>query len=41
LWKRITPSDEFLDFAEKEKRGEITDEDIDRVFLKKHTVKEK
>ena len=37
----ITPSDEFLEFAEKEKRGEITDEDIDRVFLKKHTVNEK
>lgn len=36
----ITPADEFLEFAEKEKRGEITDEDIQRVFLKKHTVKE-
>lgn len=34
----ITPSDEFLEFAEKEKRGEITDDDIQRIFNKKHTI---
>ena len=35
----ITPSKEFLEFAEKEKRGEVTAEDIKRVFCKPHTVK--
>ena len=29
---RVTPSKEFLEFAEKEKRGEVTAEDIKRVF---------
>ena len=36
---RVTPSKEFLEFAEKEKRGEVTAEDIKRVFCKPHTVK--
>ena len=35
----ITPSKEFLEFAEKEKRGEVTEEDIKRVFCNPHTVK--
>ena len=36
---RVTPSKEFLEFAEKEKRGEVTAEDIKRVVCKPHTVK--
>lgn len=36
----IKPSDDFLELVEKEKRGEITGEDIRRVLNKKYTVKE-
>lgn len=36
----IRPSDGFLELAEKEKRGELTEEDICRVFCKKYTVKQ-
>lgn len=35
----IKPSDEFLELVEKEKRGEITGDDIRRVLYKKYTVK--
>lgn len=35
----ITPSKEFLEFAEKEKRGEVTEEEIKHIFCKPHTVK--
>lgn len=36
----IKPSDDFLDLVEKEKRGEMTSEDIRRVLVKKYTVPE-
>lgn len=36
----IKPSDDFLELVEKEKRGEITGEDIKRVLYKKYKVKE-
>ena len=36
----IKPSDEFMELVEKEKRGEITGEDIRRVLVKKYKVKE-
>lgn len=36
----IKPSDEFLELVEKEKRGEITSEDIRRVLRSKYKVKE-
>ena len=34
----IKPSKDFLELAEKEKRGEITSDDIRRVLVKKYTV---
>jgi len=34
----IRPSDDFLELVEKEKRGEMTNEDIRRVLVKKYTV---
>jgi len=34
----ITPSDDFLELVEKEKRGELTNEDIRQVLVKKYTV---
>ena len=36
----IKPSDEFLQLVEKEKKGQMTGEDIRRVLQKKYTVKE-
>ena len=36
----IKPSDDFLKLVEKEKKGQITGEDIRRVLQKKYTVKE-
>ena len=36
----IQPSQEFLDLVEKEKRGEITGEDIRKVLYQKYKVKE-
>lgn len=36
----IKPSDDFMELVEKEKRGEITGEDIRRVLYKKYKVKE-
>ena len=36
----IKPSDDFWELVEKEKRGEITGDDIRRVFYKKYKVKE-
>ena len=36
----IKPSDEFLKLVEKEKKGQMTGEDIRRVLQKKYTVKE-
>ena len=36
----IKPSDDFLELVEKEKRGEMTSEDIRRVLVKKYTVPE-
>lgn len=36
----IKPSDDFLELVEKEKRGEITDEDIRNVLCQKYRVKE-
>jgi hypothetical protein len=35
----IRPSDDFLELVEKEKRGEMTGEDIRRVLMRKYTVK--
>lgn len=35
----IKPSDDFLELVEKEKRGEITGDDIRRILCKKYTVK--
>ena len=34
----IKPSQDFLELAEKEKRGELTNDDIRRVLVKKYTV---
>ncbi|MCL2603618.1 MAG: antitoxin VbhA family protein [Defluviitaleaceae bacterium] len=34
----IKPSQEFLELAEKEKRGELTNDDIRKVLVKKYTV---
>lgn len=34
----IKPSDDFLELVEKEKRGEITGEEIRRILNKKHTA---
>jgi len=34
----IRPSDDFLELVEKEKRGELTNEDIRAVLVKKYTV---
>lgn len=36
----IKPSDDFLELVEKEKKGEMTGEDIRRVLNRKYTVKE-
>ena len=36
----IKPSDEFLELVEKEKKGEITGDDIRRVLDNKYKVKE-
>jgi len=36
----IKPSDDFLKLVEKEKRGELTSEDIREVLVKKYTIKE-
>ena len=36
----INPSDYFLELVEKEKRGEITGDDILRLLLEKYKVKE-
>ncbi|MCL1885014.1 MAG: antitoxin VbhA family protein [Defluviitaleaceae bacterium] len=34
----IKPSKDFLELAEKEKRGELTSDDIRQVLVKKYTV---
>jgi hypothetical protein len=34
----IKPSDDFLELVEKEKKGLLTSEDIQRVLLKKYTM---
>jgi len=34
----IKPSKDFLELAEKEKRGELTNDDIRNVLVKKYTV---
>jgi hypothetical protein len=34
----IRPSDDFIELAEREKRGELTTDDIRRVLVKKYTV---
>ena len=36
----IKPSDDFLELVEKEKRGEMTSDDIRNVLIKKYTVGE-
>lgn len=36
----VKPSDDFLELVEKEKRGEITGDDIRRILCEKYTVKE-
>ena len=36
----IKPSEDFLKLVEKEKRGEITGDDIRQVLVKKYMVKE-
>ena len=36
----IKPSDDFLKLVEKEKRGELTSDDIRKVLVKKYTIKE-
>lgn len=36
----IKPSDDFLELVEKEKKGEMTGDDIRHVLYKKYTVKE-
>lgn len=37
----IKPSDDFMALVEKEKRGEITGEDIRKVLYHKYKVKER
>ena len=37
----IKPSDDFMELVEKEKRGEITGDDIRRVLYKKYKVRKK
>lgn len=37
----IKPSKEFLELVEKEKRGEMTGDDIRRALYKKYTMKGK
>lgn len=37
----IKPSDDFLELVEKEKRGEITGEDIRKILYQKYRVKER
>jgi hypothetical protein len=34
----IKPSDDFLELVEKEKRGELTGDDIRQVLVKKYTM---
>ena len=34
----IKPSQDFLELVEKEKRGELTNDDIRKVLVKKYTV---
>jgi len=34
----IKPSPDFLELAEKEKRGDLTNDDIRKVLVKKYTV---
>ncbi len=34
----LEPTEEFLELVEKEKRGEVTDEDIKNYLDKKYTV---
>lgn len=36
----IKPSSDFLELVEKEKRGEITGDDIRHILYNKYTVKE-
>ena len=36
----IKPSDDFLELVEKEKKGEMTGDDIRRILYKKYKVKE-
>lgn len=36
----IKPSDDFMELVEKEKRGEITTDDIRRILIKKYKVVE-
>ena len=36
----IKPSDDFLELVEKEKKGLMTSDDIQRVLMKKYTVVE-
>jgi hypothetical protein len=36
----IKPSDDLLELVEKEKKGEITGDDIRRILYNKYTVKE-
>jgi len=36
----IKPANDFLELVEKEKRGELTNDDIRRVLVKKYTVAE-
>lgn len=36
----IKPSEEFLQLVEKEKKGQLTGDDIRRVLQKKYTIKE-
>ena len=35
----LKPSEEFLEIVEKEKRGEITDQDIKKYLDKKYKIK--
>ena len=37
----LEPSDELLELIEKEKRGEITTEDMRKILRKKYNMKEK
>ena len=36
----IRPSDDFMELVEKEKRGELTSDDMRKVLVKKYTMKE-